>query len=68
MPGFFSPRSTAATDSFELATYDGEGNKLDYQTRGIVARATEFNEIKTVVFESTKPTVGVKDAYLKVTS
>ena len=50
VPGFFSPRSTAATDSFQFTSYDADGKELDKQTIGLVAKATEFNEIKTVSF------------------
>ena len=55
---FLSPRSTAPTDSFQFTSYDGLGVVLDSQKYGLVAQATEFNEIKTVLFESTSQVIG----------
>ena len=67
MPGFQSPRSTADTASFIFKSYDEAGEVLDQQSFGLVAKASEYNEIKIVSFESTSQVIGAPKAFLKVT-
>ena len=67
VPGFNSPRSTAETSSFVFTSYDADDNVLDYQQKGLVAKATEFHEIRTASFESTSKVVGESRANLIVT-
>ena len=67
IPGFTSPRSTSATDSFKFKSYNAQDKLLDEQSEGLVAKATEFNDIKTVTFESESQTVGKIDSMLTVT-
>lgn len=66
IPGFFSPRSTAETESFAFSSYNSEGILLDYQYRGLVVRASEYHEIKTLDFQSTSQVIG-EEAFLEVT-
>ena len=67
VPGFLSPRSTADTSSFEFTSFNEAGEALDRQNFGLVAKATEFHEIKIVSFESTSQVIGELRAFLRVT-
>ena len=67
IPGFTSPRSTAETDSWVFTSFDENDEILDTQKEGLVAQATEFNEIRTASFESDSQTVGEIGSNLTVT-
>ena len=61
IPGYMSPRSTAPTDTFEFESLDESGQIIDYQRRGIEARATFFSDIKQIQIEPESHEVGLKD-------
>ena len=66
IPGYQAPRSTAPTSSFKFTSYNGDGEVLDTQVKGLTARASVYNEIKTTTFDSSSPIVGYKLQTLQV--